>query len=360
MTRTTQTNSPDGWRMDEIFRETETPYDEELFRLQFIKDLRCYIPKDRCEEYVEWVSKRFDELIPKTTNTRDTRPDNSPLFKFGVGDWITDDNGHTYKVVGLGTFVSWYTLENTQGLTLHVSADHVDYYFRLWNINDAKDGDILSDSSSVFVFKKGVGLETDEGPRVIVHCSLGNKGDFSTEHIRCIIIENEVRPATQAQVKKLLEAAEKCGYSWDGFANKLVSLPSEEAKVEEPEGSKNHSANRELIADISERFLYGRLYVTVKGTSITGRVVDIRGEGDDTEVKLDNLSSNSDGKDGYGGLWLNVKEVTPHLRSMTSMTDDEMEEYDSFNTPRIRKVWLNENMFDFRGLIMGGSACILK
>ena len=63
--------------------------------------------------------------------------------------------------------------------------------------------------------------------------------------------------------------------------------------------------------------------------------------------------------------------VTPYLRSMSSMTEEEREEYkkiapgivftDGINLPHIPHVdWLNKKMFDYRGLIDKGLALEAK
>ena len=71
---------------------------------------------------------------------------------------------------------------------------------------------------------------------------------------------------------------------------------------------------------------------------------------------------------GHGNFWINglydVDEVKPYLRPMSSMTEEEKEEYkklqhclnDTMLTISLLNNWLNEHHFDYRGLIKKGLA----
>lgn len=62
--------------------------------------------------------------------------------------------------------------------------------------------------------------------------------------------------------------------------------------------------------------------------------------------------------------WINIEEVKPYLRPMSSMTHDERFEYDELNhfytkglTFNVDEIdWLLAHHFDFRGLIKNGLA----
>lgn len=62
-------------------------------------------------------------------------------------------------------------------------------------------------------------------------------------------------------------------------------------------------------------------------------------------------------------MWVGISAIKPYLRPMSSMTEEEKAEYDSFNAPTAhRKVWLSRidwllsKHFDLRGLIPLGLA----
>lgn len=65
---------------------------------------------------------------------------------------------------------------------------------------------------------------------------------------------------------------------------------------------------------------------------------------------------------------IEIKYIKPYLRPMSSMTEEEENEYNSLNAyekgvfPHTEEAfdWLNENMFDYRGLIPKGLALEAK
>lgn len=118
-----------------------------------------------------------------------------------------------------------------------------------------------------------------------------------------------------------------------------------------------------LLKDICARLPYGvKIYVNNKVDHLDG--IDI----------LDNVAS-------YGSfLSIDIEDVKPYLRPMSSMTDEEFKEYEKENDidtadssetlrenlkakKRVRvskwyrgSDWLNKNHFDYRGLIPMGLA----
>lgn len=110
-----------------------------------------------------------------------------------------------------------------------------------------------------------------------------------------------------------------------------------------------------LLKDLSARLPYGVLCKTgdkvlqLKDVYIDGAV------GNEGQLRLSNNK--------YGGIYQSIDEIKPYLRPMSSMTEKEKAEYDSFNAPTAhRKVWLNRidwllsKHFDLRGLIPMGLA----
>ena len=66
----------------------------------------------------------------------------------------------------------------------------------------------------------------------------------------------------------------------------------------------------------------------------------------------------------YGRIFQEIDEIKPYLRPMSSMTEEEKEEYKKlqtnyefgyFDNPKSID-WLNKNMFDYRRLIQDGLA----
>lgn len=95
-----------------------------------------------------------------------------------------------------------------------------------------------------------------------------------------------------------------------------------------------------LLKDLCGRFPYG-VKINVKD--------DAYGLDYDTNLDLVHLA-------GFGSSESN--EMKPYLRPMSSMTEEEEDEYELVCRKSITTQidWLNKNMFDYRGLIEKGLA----
>lgn len=103
-------------------------------------------------------------------------------------------------------------------------------YFRLWTIQDAKDGDILRLGDVIAIFKKYIGRE-----KCICYCSFCDEGGFGLE----IPIENgednvygctNTTPATKEQRDQLEKAMANAGYKWNKEERKLKKYESKKKR----------------------------------------------------------------------------------------------------------------------------------
>ena len=97
----------------------------------------------------------------------------------------------------------------------------------------------------------------------------------------------------------------------------------------------------QLLKDLCERLPYGVIYHRNDGANIELREVDIK---NGTLNYTDNIV---------------VRDCKPYLRPMSSMTEEETDEYDRLvmcNASWVVDDWLLAHHFDFRGLIKKGLA----
>ena len=96
-------------------------------------------------------------------------------------------------------------------------------YFRLWTIEDAKDGDILRLGDVIAIFKKYIGQK-----ECICYCSFCGEGNGFE-----IPIENgednvygctNTTPATKEQRDLLFQKMEESGYEWDAVKKQLKEI----------------------------------------------------------------------------------------------------------------------------------------
>jgi len=163
----------------------------------------------------------IDEIIEKISeqnlaNSAKTCKD-EPKFK--VGDWVIDKQGIVHKIANVTKIVAsniygyvivggGYFNDNTEGV-------------RLWTIQDAKDGEVLSTTCDnmnemVFIYQ---GIEFDT-----IHCYfLYSKTNDECKTFNSVCsIKSDVHPATIEQRVSLFQKMKDAGYEWNAEKKELV------------------------------------------------------------------------------------------------------------------------------------------
>lgn len=157
--------------------------------------------------------------------------DNKP--KFQEGDWVVFNPGcNAHQIVRV--------VENATSHTY--GYDTVDdYYFndteesvRLWNINDAKDGDVLACDTCIVLFKKIDGLN------IKCHCTY-HFMDTPMFFVDTLQNKTAFYPATKEQCDLLFQKMKEAGYAWDKEKKELKKIENEEN-----EERSTRMTNREL------------------------------------------------------------------------------------------------------------------
>jgi len=137
---------------------------------------------------------------------------------FNVGDWIVSKTSNLVYCVDSILFPQskCYCLSYNGGTVLVNFSDEQNY--RLWTIQDAKDGDVLATKDAVFIFKymDKTGLSLCKSYcEVIGNSKLGFGFDFSI---------NDVYPATKEQRGTLFAKMKEVGYEWDVDTKELKKI----------------------------------------------------------------------------------------------------------------------------------------
>ena len=137
------------------------------------------------EECIAWLEKQGKNSIDKTK------------LRFRIDDFIISDYC-IGKVVALTNDA--YLLDT--GICIPFSCEHD---FHIWNIQDAKKGDVLAskDTSNILIFKK---LETSTSFSSYYNIERRQESAWSNE---CFV------PASKEQRNKLIRAMEQAGYTFD-------------------------------------------------------------------------------------------------------------------------------------------------
>ena len=147
--------------------------------------------------------------------------DNNPKFK--VGDWVVIYPGcNAHQIIKV--------VENTTNHLYGYGYDTVDGYsfndiaegVRLWNIKDAKDGDVLYSGEVIFIFNK------IDGEWLHCYCSCHKDGSFIRDYdLMPAEYFNEVYPATIEQRDTLFQKIKEEGYEWDSDKKELHKIKKE-------------------------------------------------------------------------------------------------------------------------------------
>ena len=141
--------------------------------------------------------------------------------KFHEGDWIISDTAnkdyHICKITGIKD--GNYTIESIYGYKGYNQFDVFDNAYRLWNIKDAKDGDIISyDDGWTCIFKNIHGIWYSS------YCFITDDGEFHTGYERHAVdakINGNAHPATKEQRDLLFKKMKEACYEWGMLKRKI-------------------------------------------------------------------------------------------------------------------------------------------
>lgn len=158
---------------------------------------------------VGYTEDEIKERIAYLEKQGKKKPTDKVKSKFNQGDWVIDKQGIVHQI------------ENViQNMTTHIYGYDIvgGGYFndevegvRLWTIDDAKNGDILTwdDSKCIVIFKNIYDKESFNSYGLIGHCT----GIFESRKSYHYI--TGVHPATKEQRDLLFRKMKEAGYEWD-------------------------------------------------------------------------------------------------------------------------------------------------
>lgn len=170
-------------------------------------------PISQQDEY-ELVAKRIEQ-----------EPADKVEPKFHEDDWIISDtvdkDYHICKITGIKD--GNYTIESTCGYKGYTQFDMFDTAYKLWTIQDAIDGDVLSDGTTIFIFKD---LLSDGS--VTSYCDYDT--DSGESDAFCPLLVNlmcsKITPATKEQHDTLMKSMADAGWGFDFEKKKLKKIDS--------------------------------------------------------------------------------------------------------------------------------------
>ena len=193
----------------------------------------------------EYEKGRADALAEK-------KPVDKVEPKFKVGDWLIRND-----MVGVSCCITQIHEPYYYSTTDHtfISFREEDKY-RLWTIQDARDGDVLvSQSQCGLGTWYGIFKSLDDNESMTVRCYLAMDGRFETRKEWCFDKDvSDVKPATKEQRERFFAAMLDAGYEWDADKKELKKIEQDPAWSEEDEKTFNKSveALEELGKEITK------------------------------------------------------------------------------------------------------------
>lgn len=197
---------------------------------------------ERCSEFQsieEFIRIQCRNILEKCKEQDEKPADNKP--KFQEGDWVVFYPGcNAHQIVRV--------VENTTSHTYgYVTVD--DYCFndtaegvRLWNITDAKPGDVLAIGELLALFQ-----EIDRvniGPKIKCYCSYdGLSSSRFKFFVPSIHSASLFHPATKEQCDLLFQKIKEAGYEWNSDTKELKKI---DAFPTEKKSKTRRMTNQEL------------------------------------------------------------------------------------------------------------------
>ena len=190
------------------------------------------------EEIQEWLEKQGEQIDSDVKDYNSIYPNFAkPIDKvepnFNVGDWVVWDNKISCYVdnVYQGKESLMYTIIDANNMTRGYGVKSFDNNAHLWTIADAKPGDVLSDGTTIFIFKD---LLSDGS--VMSYCDYDT--DSGESDAFCPLSVNlmcsKITPATKEQRDTLFAKMHEAGYMWDSESRQLLSLKAEPCGEQRP------------------------------------------------------------------------------------------------------------------------------
>ena len=140
--------------------------------------------------------------------------------KFKVGDWIIRSaEGFKHNTYLVTEVKDYYVCEELKGRRVTFTFNDVNKNFKLWDISDAKDGDVLfiEVDGSICIFKK---LEVNSLYSYII-----SDGKLLVEDSHYYYeTSDNIHPATKEQKDFLFKRMEEEGYKWDDEHKELKKV----------------------------------------------------------------------------------------------------------------------------------------
>ena len=203
-------------------KETGYEWDSEKKELKKIEQN----PAESTKDYND-IDPHFGILVEDLMSTDKVEP------KFKVRDWCIDkQDGTIFRIEKV--MENTYDYKTDKGNVYSCTHDSLEFDSKLWTINDAKDGDVLTNGKIIVIFKQIVEPKYKQHIEAYIGLDLGCDIQVTSESWSLGI--DKAMPATKEQRELLFQKMKEAGYEWDSEKKELkkmevVSKESEDERI---------------------------------------------------------------------------------------------------------------------------------
>ena len=234
---------------DEKIRKTIIRF----FKDQYSNETEMYDGSVTVGKAIAWLEKQGEQKQELLTKEKALK--NSPFVEqkpadkvepmFHEGDWVVQ-GCNILKIRCVGD--EYYCYETVGGYVDDMLVSEIDSLYHLWTIQDAKDGDVLSDGTTIFIFKD---LLSDGS--VMSYCDYDT--DSGDSDAFCPLSVNlmcsKITPTTKEQRDLLFSKMKDANYEWDAEKKELKKCEQIQA-IDYPDNLPKD--NWELVHEFVEKF----------------------------------------------------------------------------------------------------------
>ena len=156
--------------------------------------------------------------------------------KFKVGDWVVSPNGVYWHIDAIQNGRYEVTADTGQCGNWPLDTN----IYRLWTIQDAKDGDVLSNGKMIVIFKHFE--EPSYRQHIVAYIGLDIIGNIQITDDTWNLGIDKTKPATKEQRDLLFQKIKEVGYEWDAEKKELEKQGEQRAAWSEEDETKLKSA----------------------------------------------------------------------------------------------------------------------
>ena len=180
------------------------------------KDMLAWLEKqyaDPIKEYWRGYNEGKQNVLDKYAELeKQGKQENAERPKFKVGDWVVSPNGVYWHIDAIQNGRYEVTADTGQCGNWPLDTN----IYRLWTIQDAKDGDVLycdnGNNKTIYLFKEQRGLSNIANTHFQV---LNMNNELRLMFNKAADFNLNTKPATKEQRDLLFQKMKEAGYEWD-------------------------------------------------------------------------------------------------------------------------------------------------